>query len=69
MGLLEDIHKNGNTIILVTHEEDIAAHAHRIVRLKDGKVESDNQNTAITTYKASNRGRKYSLDSLQAFLV
>ena len=51
MGLLEDIHKNGNTIILVTHEEDIAAHAHRIVRLKDGKVESDNQNTAITTYK------------------
>ena len=52
MGLLEDIHKNGNTIILVTHEEDIAAHAHRIVRLKDGKVESDNQNTAITTYKS-----------------
>jgi putative ABC transport system ATP-binding protein len=52
MGLLEDIHKNGNTIILVTHEEDIAAHAHRIVRLKDGKVESDNKNTAITTYKS-----------------
>jgi putative ABC transport system ATP-binding protein len=52
MGLLEDIHKNGNTIILVTHEEDIAAHAHRIVRLKDGKVESDNQNTTITTYKS-----------------
>ncbi len=52
MGLLEEIHKNGNTIILVTHEEDIAAHAHRIVRLKDGKVESDNQNTNITTYKS-----------------
>lgn len=52
MGLLEDIHKNGNTIILVTHEEDIASHAHRIVRLKDGKVESDNQNKAITTYKS-----------------
>jgi putative ABC transport system ATP-binding protein len=52
MGLLEDIHKNGNTIILVTHEEDIAAHAHRIVRLKDGKVESDNKNTTITTYKS-----------------
>lgn len=51
MGLLEDIHKNGNTIILVTHEEDIAAHAHRIVRLKDGKVESDNENKNITTYK------------------
>ena len=41
MGLLEDIHKLGNTIILVTHEEDIAKYAHRIVRLKDGKIESD----------------------------
>jgi putative ABC transport system ATP-binding protein len=51
MGLLEDIHKNGNTIILVTHEEDIAMHAHRIVRLKDGKVESDTQNTTITSFK------------------
>ncbi|MDF2450076.1 MAG: macrolide transporter ATP-binding protein [Bacteroidota bacterium] len=52
MGLLEEIHKNGNTIILVTHEEDIAMHAHRIVRLKDGKVESDNQNTSITSFKS-----------------
>ena len=52
MGLLEEIHNNGNTIILVTHEEDIAAHAHRIVRLKDGKVESDNENKNITTYKS-----------------
>lgn len=51
MGLLEDIHKNGNTIILVTHEEDIALHAHRIVRLRDGLVESDSSNTNITTYK------------------
>lgn len=51
MGLLEDIHKNGNTIILVTHEEDIALHAHRIVRLRDGLVESDTSNTNITTYK------------------
>ena len=51
MGLLEDIHKNGNTIILVTHEEDIALHAHRIVRLKDGLVESDNLNTTITSFK------------------
>jgi putative ABC transport system ATP-binding protein len=51
MGLLEDIHKNGNTIILVTHEEDIAMHAHRIVRLRDGLVESDTVNTNITTYK------------------
>jgi putative ABC transport system ATP-binding protein len=51
MGLFEEIHKKGNTIILVTHEEDIALHARRIVRLKDGKVESDTPNTRITTYK------------------
>ena len=41
MKLLEDIHKNGNTIILVTHEEEIAAHAKRIIRLRDGMIESD----------------------------
>lgn len=51
MGLFEEIHRNGNTIILVTHEEDIALHAHRIVRLKDGLVESDNQNSNITTFR------------------
>lgn len=51
MGLLEEIHNKGNTIILVTHEEDIALHAHRIVRLRDGLVESDNPNKNITTYK------------------
>ena len=41
MGLLEEIHSKGNTIILVTHEEDIAQHAHRIVRMRDGLVEKD----------------------------
>jgi putative ABC transport system ATP-binding protein len=41
MVLLEEIHKNGNTIILVTHEEEIAAHAKRIIRLRDGMIESD----------------------------
>jgi putative ABC transport system ATP-binding protein len=51
MGLFEEIHNNGNTIILVTHEEDIAMHAHRIVRLKDGLVESDTSNKNIRTYK------------------
>jgi len=40
MQLFEELHKKGNTIILVTHEEDIARYAKRIVRLKDGKVES-----------------------------
>jgi putative ABC transport system ATP-binding protein len=49
MGLFEEIHKNGNTIILVTHEEEIAQHAHRIIRLKDGVVEKDYKNTSITT--------------------
>ncbi|MBK9636307.1 MAG: ABC transporter ATP-binding protein [Bacteroidetes bacterium] len=44
MALLADIHNKGNTVILVTHEEDIARHAHRIVRLKDGMVESDQKN-------------------------
>lgn len=41
MALFDEIHANGNTVILVTHEEDIAAHAHRIIRLRDGVVESD----------------------------
>ncbi len=46
MGLLEDIHAKGNTIILVTHEEDIAMHAHRIVRMRDGLIERDEINPA-----------------------
>lgn len=52
MGLFEEIHQKGNTIILVTHEEDIAQHAHRIVRLKDGEVESDKKNPSVRTYKS-----------------
>ena len=44
MGLFDILHREGNTIILVTHEEDIAAHAHRIVRIRDGKVERDEPN-------------------------
>jgi putative ABC transport system ATP-binding protein len=51
MGLFEEIHASGNTIILVTHEEDIAHHAHRIVRLRDGMVESDKPNENIVTYR------------------
>jgi putative ABC transport system ATP-binding protein len=47
MGLLEDIHSKGNTIILVTHEEDIALHAHRIVRMRDGLIEKDYANENI----------------------
>ena len=45
MGLLDDIHKKGNTVIVVTHEEDIAKHAARIVRLFDGEIAQDYHNT------------------------
>lgn len=44
MKLFAKIHNKGNTIIVVTHEEDIARHAHRIIRLRDGKIESDEIN-------------------------
>jgi putative ABC transport system ATP-binding protein len=49
MGLFEEIHKMGNTVIIVTHEEDIAKFAHRIIRLRDGEVETDELNTDIAT--------------------
>ncbi len=51
MGLLEQIHSNGNTIIVVTHEEDIARHAHRIIRMVDGKIASDTINESVVTVK------------------
>ena len=57
MAILEEIHNNGNTIILVTHEPDIAEHAHRIVRLRDGKLESDKANDNII--KASDPNHHY----------
>lgn len=47
MRLFDEIHQSGNTIILVTHEEDIARHAHRIIRLRDGLIESDAINEAV----------------------
>lgn len=49
LGLLEEIHRMGNTVIVVTHEEDIALHAHRIIRLMDGEVSSDEINPRIKT--------------------
>ena len=42
MNLFDEIYQKGNTVILVTHEEDIAQYAHRIIRLKDGLIETDN---------------------------
>lgn len=47
MSIFEEIHNNGNTVIIVTHEPDIADHAHRIVRLRDGLVEIDKRNENI----------------------
>lgn len=44
MALFDEIHAAGNTVILVTHEEDIAKHAHRVIRLRDGIIESDVRN-------------------------
>ena len=49
MGLFEQIHKAGNTVILVTHELDISLHAHRIVRMRDGLIESDQPNENIVS--------------------
>ena len=49
MELFEDLHSKGNTIIMVTHEEDIAKYAHRIVRMRDGLIESDTVNEDIAT--------------------
>lgn len=51
MNLFNDIHTNGNTVILVTHEEDIAAYAHRVIRLRDGVVESDTSEGPKVYYK------------------
>jgi putative ABC transport system ATP-binding protein len=48
MELFQQLHDAGNTIIMVTHEDDIAHYAHRIIRLRDGLVESDTINTEIT---------------------
>jgi putative ABC transport system ATP-binding protein len=44
MKLFAEIHRKGNTLLMVTHEEDIARHAHRVVKLKDGEIESDEVN-------------------------
>jgi putative ABC transport system ATP-binding protein len=41
MGVFERLHAGGNTVVLVTHEPDIAAYAHRVIHIRDGQVEKD----------------------------
>jgi putative ABC transport system ATP-binding protein len=50
MAIFDNIFKNGNTIVLVTHEEDIANHARRVVRLRDGIIESDRMNEKVAVH-------------------
>lgn len=49
MDLFQDLHNKGNTIIMVTHEEDIAEYSHRIIRLRDGLIETDKANEKVTS--------------------
>jgi len=52
MEIFNKIHSGGNTIVLVTHEEDIANHAHRIIRLRDGIIEKDYENEKMGMYQS-----------------
>ncbi|MEO9802553.1 MAG: ABC transporter ATP-binding protein [Reichenbachiella sp.] len=53
MELFEQLHSQGNTIIMVTHEEDIAQYAHRVIRLRDGMIESDEVNQEVKRVASS----------------
>ena len=59
MAIFEEIHEKGNTVILVTHEPDIADHAHRVIKLRDGVVETDLKNPNII--KSSDPSHNYNI--------
>ena len=62
MAIFEEIHKNGNTVILVTHEPDIAEHAHRIVKMKDGEIYADVINENIIS--AADPNHRYTIKTV-----
>ncbi len=55
MALFQELHDKGNTIVMVTHEDDIAHYSHRIIRLRDGLVETDHINDKITRHAAEHQ--------------
>lgn len=61
MEIFEKLHDQGNTIIVVTHEPDISEHAHRIIRLKDGLIETDKRNENVVT--ANDPAHRYNVHS------
>lgn len=62
MSIFEEIHERGNTVILVTHEPDIADHAHRVIKLRDGRIETDLMNQNII--KASDPTHNYNIRTI-----
>ncbi len=67
IGLLEKLNKEGITIIMVTHEEDIARHAHRIIQMRDGKIVTDSQGQGIPAEVREERAPKVSEDTKAFF--